>query len=51
MAKEFGGNLGGRLLMQLDKGEFRRSIDGDKEMELPSSVRTSAMSMWKKPIG
>ena len=34
MAKEFGGNLGGRFLMQLDKGEFRRSIDGDKEMEL-----------------
>jgi len=22
MAKEFGGNLGGRFLMQLDKGEF-----------------------------
>ncbi len=35
MAKEFGGNLGGRFLMQLDKGEFRRSIDGDKEIELP----------------
>jgi hypothetical protein len=34
MAKEFGGDLGGRFLMQLDKGEFRRSIDGDKEMEL-----------------
>ena len=34
MVKEFGGNLGGRFLMQLDKGEFRRSIDGDKEMEL-----------------
>ena len=34
MAKEFGGNPGGRFLMQLDKAEFRRSIDGDKEMEL-----------------
>jgi hypothetical protein len=34
MAKELSGNLGGRFIMQLDKGEFRRSIDGDKEMEL-----------------
>jgi hypothetical protein len=34
MAKEFDGNLSGRFLMQLDKDEFRRSIDGDKEMEL-----------------
>ena len=34
MAKELGGDFCGRFLMQLDKGEFRRPIDGDKEMEL-----------------
>ena len=34
VAKEPGGNLGGRFRMQLGKGEFRRSVDGDEEIEL-----------------
>ena len=28
--------------------DLRGAVDGDEEVE-PSSVRTSAMSMWKKP--
>lgn len=33
-AKEAGGGLGSCFLMQLDEGELRRPVDGDKEMEL-----------------
>jgi hypothetical protein len=51
VAKEIGGDFRHRLLMQLDEGELRGPVDGDEEMELASSVRTSAISIWKKPIG
>ena len=34
-------------LAEFDKGELRGPVDGDKEIELPSAVRTSAMSIWK----
>src|SRR3984893_3055521 len=34
VAEEVGGDPRGRFLMQLDKGEFRGSIDCDKEMKL-----------------
>jgi hypothetical protein len=30
--------------MQFDEGELRGSIDRDEEMELPSAIRTSAIS-------
>ena len=33
------------LLMQFDKGELRRPVDGDKEIEFSLAVRTSAMSI------
>jgi hypothetical protein len=51
IAKELGGNPGGCFLMQLDKGEFDVRSLATKKWSLPSLVRTSAMSMWKKPIG
>ena len=35
------------LLVELGERELRRAIDADVEVELASSVRTSAMSMWK----
>ena len=34
MAKEIGGDFRRSLLVQLDEGEFRGPVDGDKEMEL-----------------
>ena len=41
IAQEFDGNLSGRFFMQLDKDEFRRSIDGHKEMELAADAPTT----------
>ena len=41
---------GGRpvgLVVKLGEGDLRGTIDPDVEVELPSSVRTSAISMWK----
>jgi hypothetical protein len=35
---------------KLDEGELRSSVDRHEEV-VPSAVCTSAMSMWKKPIG
>lgn len=31
----------------LDEGVFGGPVDGDEEIDLTLSVRTSAMSMWK----
>jgi hypothetical protein len=33
------------LLVHLDEGELRRSVDGDEQVELACAVRTSAMSI------
>ena len=50
--QEVGGGAACHLLMQFDEGELHEvSVDRDQEESLPSAVRTSAMSMWKKPIG
>jgi hypothetical protein len=45
--QEFAGDLGGGFLVQVDGREVGGAVDGDAEVELASSVRTSAMSMWK----
>ena len=39
------------FLDQLNEGELRRAVDGDEKESFPSAVCTSAMSMWKKPMG
>jgi hypothetical protein len=33
--------------IELGEGKLRSSVNGDEEVELASSVRASAMSMWK----
>ena len=50
MLKEFPGCLPVGFIDGLGHGELARAIDAD-EYSLPSAVCTSAMSMWKKPIG
>jgi hypothetical protein len=37
----------GRLLVQLDEGEFGGPVNRDEEVELALPVRTSAISIWK----
>jgi hypothetical protein len=47
------------LVDQLGDRELARTVDADEQVQpfdklrraLPSAVCTSAMSMWKKPIG
>ena len=39
------------FLDKLNEGELRRAVDGDEEVELSLGSCTSAMSMWKKPMG
>jgi hypothetical protein len=45
------GRAARHLPMQFDDDELRGPINRDDEMELASAVRTSAMSIWKWPIG
>ena len=51
MAQEVASRLPFGLAMEFDIGEFTRAIDGDEQVELAFAVCTSAMSIWKKPIG
>jgi hypothetical protein len=39
------------LVDQLGDRELASAVDADEQVELPSAVCTSAISMWKKPIG
>jgi hypothetical protein len=51
VAKEVARDTPRRLPVQLHKGELARAVDSHEEVELAFSVLTSAMSIWKKPIG
>ncbi len=51
MAKEFGGTLVVAFSCSSTKANFDVRSMATKRWSLPSSVRTSAMSTWKKPIG
>jgi hypothetical protein len=51
VAEEVARHTPRRLLVQLDEGELGRAVDGHEEVQLALLGPTSAMSMWKKPIG
>jgi len=49
--QEFPGSASVCLFNELGYGELTRAVDADKEIERSSAVWTSAISMWKKPMG
>lgn len=46
-SEEVGCNPARGLLLEIREGELRGSVDGNEEVELALSVRTSATSMWR----